>query len=519
MRVGDVLVRNASKFPEKIALVSEEFAENYRTLNNRVNRLAGILLRKGVRKGERLGVLVHNGHQFIEIYFAAAKTGAIFCPYNNHLRRSELKEILDYSAPRFLFFDRDYEEVVGSLQSELASVEYLIRLQDCQSVSAESYEGLLSKSDEREPGIAIAGDDVMSMFFTAGTTGRPKGALHTHRHVVVNAATGVIELKVDYDDRVLITFPVYHVAGEDNIMRHSFMPNTIFLRREGGFNAAEVLKFIEENRVTRCQFVPTMIHTLLQLPDVGQYDLSSLRLIIYTGAPMPVELLKKAMQAFPCRFAQLYGQTESGPVTMLLRPEEHVLDGDEKHLQRLASTGKPVLDYEIRIVNQHGDDVKPGEVGEIIGRSEAMMKAYWQMPEETEKKLKEGWLYTGDLGRCDEDGFIYIVERKNDMIISGGVNIYPREIEEVLYKHAAVSEAAVVGVPDDHWGEAVKAVVVLKESATATGDEIIRFCGEHLAGYKKPRSVEFWSELPKSPQGKILKRVIKESLKEGSKNP
>jgi acyl-CoA synthetase (AMP-forming)/AMP-acid ligase II len=204
---------------------------------------------------------------------------------------------------------------------------------------------------------------------------------------------------------------------------------------------------------------------------------------------------------------------------MLLRPEEHVLDRDEKHLQRLASTGKPVLDYEIRIVNQHGDDVKPGEVGEIIGRSEAMMKAYWQMPEETEKKLKEGWLYTGDLGRFDEDGFIYIVERKNDMIISGGVNIYPREIEEVLYKHAAVSEAAVVGVPDDHWGEAVKAVVVLKESATATGDEIIRFCGEHLAGYKKPRSVEFWSELPKSPQGKILKRVIKESLKEGSKNP
>ena len=158
----------------------------------------------------------------------------------------------------------------------------------------------------------------------------------------------------------------------------------------------------------------------------------------------------------------------------------------------LRLQGKPVLDYEIRIVNQHGDDVKPGEVGEIIGRSEAMMKAYWQMPEETENKLKEGWLYTGDLGRFDEDGFIYIVERKNDMIISGGVNIYPREIEEVLYKNAAVSEAAVVGVPDDHWGEAVKAVVVLKESATATGDEIIRFCGEHLAGYKKPRSVEFW---------------------------
>ena len=183
-----------------------------------------------------------------------------------------------------------------------------------------------------------------------------------------------------------------------------------------------------------------------------------------------------------------------------------------KHLQRLASTGKPVLDYEIRIVNQHGDDVKPGEVGEIIGRSEAMMKSYWQMREETEKKLKDGWLYTGDLGKFDEDGFVYIVERKNDMIISGGVNVYPREIEEVLYRNEAVSEAAVIGVPDDHWGEAVKAIVVLKESATATGEEIIQFCGEHLAGYKKPRSVEFWKELPKSPQGKILKREIRKFL-------
>jgi long-chain acyl-CoA synthetase len=274
-----------------------------------------------------------------------------------------------------------------------------------------------------------------------------------------------------------------------------------------------VLDFIEKNRITRCQMVPTMIHTLLQLPDLKRFDLTSLRLIIYTGAPMPVELLKRALQMFPCGFAQMYGQTESGPLTTVLGPKDHVLDGSEKQLRRLASSGKAAIDYEIRIVNESGDDVRTGEVGEMVVRSEAMMKGYWQMPDETEKKLKDGWLWTGDLGRFDEDRYVYIVERKNDMIISGGVNIYPREIEEVLYGNQAVLEATVVGVPDDHWGEAAKAIIVLKEGAVATGDEIIRFCGEHLAGYKKPKSVEFWTELPKSPQGKILKRVIKESFK------
>ncbi|HPP07161.1 MAG TPA: AMP-binding protein, partial [Syntrophorhabdaceae bacterium] len=248
-------------------------------------------------------------------------------------------------------------------------------------------------------------------------------------------------------------------------------------------------------------------------PDIEKFNLSSLKLILYAGAPMPVELLKNALKVFKCGFAQLYGQTESGPFTTVLKPEDHILDGSEKKIQRLASSGRAVLNYEVRIVDEDGNDVKTGEVGEIIVRSESMMKGYWNMPEETAKKLRNGWLYTGDLGRMDEDGYIYIVERKNDMIISGGVNIYPREIEEVLYRHPAVSEVSVIGVPDEHWGEVPKAIVVLKEGKTATEEEIIKFCGEHLAGYKKPKSVEFWKELPKSPQGKILKKEIREIIK------
>jgi len=333
--------------------------------------------------------------------------------------------------------------------------------------------------------------------------------MRTHRHLMSDAIASVIDLKVDYDERVLITFPMYHVACEDNIVRHYFMPNTIYVKREGGFRPEDVLEYISKERISRCQFVPTMVHTLLQVADVSKYDLSSLKLILYAGSSMPVELLKKALSVFPCGFAQLYGQTESGPFTTVLKPEDHVLDGSEERLARLASSGKPALNYEIRIVDEDDRDVPVGTVGELIGKSEAMMTGYWRMPEETEKKLKNGWLHTGDLGRLDEDGYVYIVERKNDMIISGGVNIYPREIEEVLYRHPAVSEASVIGLPDEHWGEVAKAVLVLKSGAKATETEIIAFCGEHLAGYKKPKSVDFWDELPKSPQGKILKKDIR----------
>jgi acyl-CoA synthetase (AMP-forming)/AMP-acid ligase II len=225
---------------------------------------------------------------------------------------------------------------------------------------------------------------------------------------------------------------------------------------------------------------------------------------------MPVELLKKALTLFPCGFAQMYGQTESGPFTTVLKPEDHVLDGSEKRLARLASSGRAALNYEVRIVDGDDADVPTGQVGELIVRSEAMMIGYWQMPDETLKKLRGGWLHTGDLARMDEDDYVYIVERKNDMIISGGVNIYPREVEEVLYSHPDVSEASVIGLPDEHWGEVVKAVIVLKETdKRVTEAEIIEFCGDRLAGYKKPKSVDFWEALPKSSTGKILKKEIR----------
>jgi long-chain acyl-CoA synthetase len=509
MTIGDLLVRSANKFPLKLAVVSDTRSLTFRELNDRVNRLANSLLDSGLRKGDRVGVLLHNGHQFLELYFASAKTGAVFCPYNNHFKQWELKDIMDYSTPRYLIVDGDFFETVSALKPELKSVETYIGLEKTSLPFMVDYETLVARGRGEEPKTKVLDDDVLSIFFTGGTTGRPKGAMRTHRHLMSNAVAGVIELKVDYDERVLITFPMYHVACEDNIVRHSFMPNTFYIRREGAFNPEEILEYISKERITRCQFVPTMIHSLIQAPNIDRYDLSSLRLILYAASVMPVELLKKALAVFSCGFAQLYGQTESGPLTTVLKPEDHVLDGSEKSLARLSSCGKPVVNCEIRVVDKDDHDVPIGKVGEIICRSEAMMAGYWQMPEQTAKKLKNGWLHTGDLGRLDEDGYVYMVERKDDLIISGGVNVYPREIEDVLYRHPAVSEASVIGLPDEHWGEVVKAVIVPKQGVQVTEAEIIEFCGRNLAGFKKPKSVDFWRELPKSPQGKILKKDIR----------
>jgi len=519
MIVGDMLVRNANKFPEKIAIISGDVRLTYRALNARVNSLAHALIKRGLQKGDRIGVLVHSCHQFIEIYFAAAKTGAIFCPYNSSFREMELKDIILYSKPQFLIMDADYGDTVEILKPSLSSVEHFICLQKPRWHFMEDYESLVSSREKDEPGVAIQDDDIMSIFFTAGTTGKPKGAMRTHRHVITNAITGVIELKVSYQERAVISFPMYHISCEDNIGRHFFMPNTTLIRREGRFDPHEVLELLSREKITMCQFVPTMIHALLQYRDIDRYDLSSLRLILYAGAPMPVELLKRALQTFRCGFVQLYGQTESGPLTTILHPEDHVLEGSERQLQKLASAGRPVVSYEIRIVDKKMRDVAIGEVGEIIGRSEAMMKGYWQLPKETAEKLKGGWLYTGDMGKFDEDGYVYIVDRKDDMIISGGKNIYPRELEEVLYQHPSVLEATVIGVPDDYWGEAVKAIIVLNKDAVISEEEIISFCAERMASYKKPKTVEFWQELPKSPQGKILKRAIRERYRKESGKP
>ena len=514
MPMGDIIRRSAHRFPKKTALIFGNDRLSYEELNDRVNRLADSLVKAGLKKGDRIAVLLHNCPEFFEIYFASAKLGGIFVPINNLLKKNELKQIFGYIEPEAIFFDRDYLETLNTMGTDLKALQFQVGAGEVSGPSVHKYDGLMDHGKDEEPGIKVSDDDIMSIFLTSGTTGVPKGAMRTHRHAYIDSLVGSVELNLRQDDRMLMVFPFYHVTWEDN-MRHILMANTIVIRREGSFDAKEVFGLLETHNITICQLVPTMISTMLQVEDVDAYDLSSLRLLTYTASPMPVELLKKTIKRFKCQFMQFYGQTETGPLTTVLRPEDHVLEGSEIRLARLASAGRTVLNYEAGIVDPQGKDVPVGEVGELIVRSESMTVGYWRLPEETAKTIKDGWLYTGDFGRLDDEGYVYIIDRKNDMIISGGKNIYPREIEEVLYKHDAVLEAAVIGVPDDHWGESVRALVVLKPGKKANEDDIISFCKQNLASYKKPRWVEFRDELPKNPTGKILKRVIRDEYWKG----
>jgi long-chain acyl-CoA synthetase len=513
MSVGNVLRRNAFNWPDKTALVFDGRRYTYAELNRRVNCVANSLLKMGLKKGDRVAGLLHNCPEFFELYFACAKSGGVFVPINNLLRQKELLQIFEYIEPRFFFVAQDLLGGIRTDAPEMKSTEFIIAL-DGDPGQGTTYEDLVAQDDASEPDVPIAPTDLVNIFLTSGTTGRPKGAMRSHGHDVMNMMSCSIELGLTREDRALLVFPFYHITFTDNL-RHILLSNTIVIRREGTFDPQEVLHMIASEAITTCQLVPTTVNAMLQVENLDDYDLSKFRLLIYAAAPMPVELLKRAMKKFPCKFFQFYGQTETGPATTALRSEDHVTEGTPDQLEKLASAGRPLVNYEVRIVDEEGKDVPTGEVGEIAVRSEAMTSGYWNLPEETSRTLHDGWLYTGDFGKMDAERYVYLVDRKHDMICSGGKNIYPREIEEVIYSHEAVLEAAVIGIPHDYWGEAVKALVVLKEGMEATEEEIVNLCKNTIASYKKPKFVEFVNQLPKSPTGKILKRVIREPYWQG----
>ena len=439
----------------------------------------------------------------MEAYLAAAKGGFALVPINYRLIGREVAYIINNSEPITLIYEEEYQGLVKITSSDISSVKNFIPMS--------RYEELISKSPAHEPEVLISEEDIVCIMYTSGTTGLPKGAVMTHKNWLSHTVNMVLELNISSEDVTLNVTPFFHVATIWPMLTHLYMGGTnVILSR---FEPKAVLETLERERITTCNLVPTMIIQMLECSDINRYDLSSIRWLGYGASPMPVEVLRRAIAIFGKKLVQVYGLTEACPLLTLLPAEEHILEGPKA--RRLTSCGREIINVEVRVVDEGGKDVAPGRVGEIIARGDIIIKGYWRMPEETASTIRDGWLYTGDLATVDEEGYIYIVDRKKDIIISGGENISSREVEEALYSHPAVLEAAVIGVPDKVLGEAVKAVVVLKEGVRATEAEIIEHCKGRLAGYKRPRSVDFVESLPKSAAGKILKRELRERYWKG----
>jgi long-chain acyl-CoA synthetase len=508
---ADIIYRNALLYPDNEAFVYGPKRVTFSEFNVRVNRLINALHDMGVKKGDVVGILAWNCLEYTDIYGATMKGGFIASPFNPRLKVDEFDYIINYSEASTLFVGPELLGMAGSLRPRLPRVKNFISLEGPAPVMID-YNDLLASSRSQEPVVDIDEDDPLCIIYTSGTTGVPRGALYTQRRFVDDSRTLALDMCLQPGDRRVQITPLFHIAGNSHFRSSLYTAGCNIILKF--FDPAATLEIIQKERATHMDLVPTHLAAILNLPDLDKYDLSSLKFLWYGGSPMPLEVVKKGIKAFGPVLAQAYGQSESGPAIAHLSRQDHdVLDRPEAEQKKLTSAGRPDIGVQVRIVDDENKDVAPGEVGEIIVRSQHIMVEYWRKPDDTEVNLRDGWLYTGDMGYWDEQGYIYIADRKKDMIISGGENVYPREIEEVLHWHPAVLEATVIGVPDPYWVERVHAVVVTKKEARTTAEEIIAFCKMHLAGYKTPKSVDFVDSLPRNPSGKILKRELREKYR------
>jgi long-chain acyl-CoA synthetase len=504
---ADIIYRNALLYPNNEAYVYNDIRVTFSEYNKRVNKIINYLKKIGIKKGEIIGIIAWNCLQFADFNGAAMKGGYIGSPYNTRLTSSELEYIINYSETRILFLGSEFIDLVNQLKSKLPKVKYFVILEGKVDGMTSMDEILATNSDE-EPDVSVQESDLTYIIYTSGTTGVPRGALYDHAALMDDARTFAINHGLQPGDKHLQITPMFHIAG--NTWYRTFMLCGLCNVIQKTFDPAATLKTIQEEKISYMQIVPTQVVAILNVPGVEKYNVSSMKVWWYGGSPMPLEILKRALK-FGLRIGEGYGQSESGPAITHLPKEDHdILGKPEEELKYLISAGRPDIGVHVRIVDDNDKDVELGQVGEIIVKSKHVMREYWKKPEDTKKTIVNGWLHTGDLGYYDEKGNVYIADRKKDMIITGGENVYPREVEEVLYKHPAVLEAAVIGIPDPYWVEKVHAIISLKKGVTATAEEIMAFSKKHLAGYKTPKSVEFVEALPKNAAGKIVKKELRE---------
>ncbi|MGB9498804.1 MAG: class I adenylate-forming enzyme family protein [Dissulfuribacterales bacterium] len=503
--LGDIVRKGAIRFPDCEAVVFENTRLTYKELNERVNRFANKLTEKGYKKGDRLVILSENTHKYLEVYFAAAKNGMSVTPLNFRLSDSELEHIIKDSEAACLIVGQGYESRISAMREKLSHIRDWITL-DNEQKGFLFYEELIQNGAGHEPAVDVDENDMAILMYTGGTTGLPKGVMLSHRNLWTVFINFAISLRFTQDDITCFILPLFHVSFWPAMTILMFGGKVAVVRRP---ELVEILKTIANEKCTHINAVPTIYAWLLQLPEIDDYDLSSLRCMSYAGSPMPREVLIKCITKFGNIFEQLYGATEALPLTAL-SAAEHVLEGERSRL--LLSAGREVLGADIRIVDENDVPVKPGEIGEVAIRGRMVMLGYWKNPQLTAETVRNGWHHMGDMGYVDEEGYLFLVDRKADMIVTGGENVYPKETEDVLYEHSAVMECAVVSAPDEKWGERVHAVVVFKAGMSATEEELIAHCKAHLAAYKCPKNIESMDELPKTPVGKILRKDLKARL-------
>ena len=500
---------NCKKYPERTCVVDGDIRLTYGEMEQRACRLAHALAGMGVSKGDRVAIFQTNCYQFVEMIYAIAKMGAIIVTLNFRLMGEETAYILNNSGAKILLVGDRYAGMIESIRKDTPSLKQSICIGKPQPGMVE-YEGLLAAAtDAPYPCTAVEKDDTAFLIYTSGTTGHPKGAMLTYDNV--SSLFGEESESTPSLGPILVNVPMYHIAGiNTTIIGLHTGEKVIYLAQ---FEPGLFLDTIEKEAIAYTYVVPTMLQAILDYPDFSRRNLSSLKLVGYGASPMPLDLLLRAKRELPTDYTNYFGLTEAMGTISVCSEEDHKLEGTEEEIgrktHRLSGIGHEIAGVEIRIFDDQDREVPAGTVGEIVARGRRVMKGYWGNPGATEETLRGGWLHTGDLAFIYEDGYLYLQGRKKDMIIRGGENIYPVEIEAVLENHPQVAEVAVIGVPDTFWGEIVKAVIVLKPGQKATQEEIIDYCKRHMASYKKPALVEFRTSLPRNAMQKVLKTVLR----------
>ena len=503
MTTNDLFLRSYYRYPEKTCLVDKGQKYTYREVNRESNRLANAMRGLGIRKRDKVALLSKERKEFAAMYMGLSKIGAVMVPLNYRCVARELEYMLTDCGAKALVFETEYDQTVAQMIGNLPELSHYISLGKSDLAIVTPYERLLSSSSSEEPNVEVLEDDECAIIYTSGTTGKPKGAVMTHRTRVWCTVNILLDGSVEEDAISVQASPWFH-AGALNI---GVLPNLaigstmVLLTR---LHPEDIGKAVESERGTHLLTIPTVISNLLSSGAFDRFDFSSLQKIYYGGAAISLKDLEAVLRKLPkVQFFQGYGQTESTQLTVL-KPQYQV--------SRIGCTGKPHIFVDLKVVDDDDQELGPGIPGEVVTRGPHVMKEYLNLPEETEKAFKNGWFHTGDIARVDEEGFITIVDRKHDVIISGAENIYPKEIENVLHSHPKIKEAAVFGIPDEKWGESVCAAVILKENESLTEEDIITYCKENLASYKKPRKVKFYGSLPRNSLGKVQKGELKKMV-------